>query len=116
MQCGPHFAVEVKGGVGSKELGRLVSLVFEDRLDGFTYRLWSTCHVGIKCVSSPADAKADEGWELVNEDTPYYIAPLCEQVLKCLAGQKADLKHVRWRASTRWVDDVILLEVQLEPD
>lgn len=108
--------VDVKGGLGKKELSRLVGLVFEDQLTGFTFRQWSTCHIGIKHISNTVDAKADEGWKLSEGKVAFYIDPLCEQVLKHLAGQGADLSQVRWRATTRWVGSDILLEVQLEPD
>lgn len=114
-QRAPLFTAEIKGGLGKKDLSRLMSLVFEGEISGFTFRLWSTCQVGIKHVNDLAKAKADEGWQLDGEST-FYIDPLCERVLKCLAGQAADVDQIRWRAATRYVGNDILLEIQLEPD
>ncbi len=114
-QRGPLFAVEVKGGLGSKELSRLVSLVFENQIDGFTYRRWSTSHVGIMHLSDKAELKADEGWRL-DDDELFDADFMCERVLQQLAGQDSNVYEVRWRATTRWVGNDILLEVQLEPD
>lgn len=91
-----------------------MSLVFGSQINGFTFRLWSTCQVGIKQPENPSTIMADEGWQLDGEST-FSIEPLCERVLKCLAGQAAEVDQVRWRAETRWVADELLLEVQLEP-
>ncbi len=114
-QRNPLFGVEVKGDVGKKSLVRLVSLVFDGSIQNFTYRTWSTGMVGIKHLVQPFHVDIDEGWRIPEDGVAFYIDPLCEQVLRQLAGEGADTTRVRWRAETRWVADELLLEVQLEP-